>query len=204
VEAFDRADLIPGVSGLLKSVKVDIGDVVKKGQLLAEVEAPLLALGEKQAAGALKQAEGKIREAEALIAVAQAELQVAKGGVVLRQAEVDSAKANVNLQKAQLKRFKELLENKAIDVRIVDEKEAALAMGRGQAAFATAALENARGEVEVRQGKVVQAEATLLTARAAREGAEVALDKAKETLGLARVTAPFDGIVTQRNALGSV
>ena len=49
VEAFEWANLSPRVSGYLKTLTVDIGDTVKKGQLLAQVEAPELEAEAKKA-----------------------------------------------------------------------------------------------------------------------------------------------------------
>src|SRR5262249_36628701 len=40
IHAFDKAELYAKVSGYLVHQKVDIGDAVKKGDVLAEVEAP--------------------------------------------------------------------------------------------------------------------------------------------------------------------
>src|SRR6266568_1511138 len=79
-------------SGAVKRLNVDIGDRVKKGQVLAEIDAPLLALEEKQAAIAVQQARGQGREAEVRVAAARAELQAAKSAIVQRQAELEGAK----------------------------------------------------------------------------------------------------------------
>src|SRR5262249_27064769 len=123
VHAFARAELYPVVSGVLTKQTVDIGDRVKKDQILAEIDAPLLALEEKQAAIGVRQAEGLVREAEAGVVAAKAEAQVARAVVQQRQAEVDTARANVLYRQRQLERVKNLLANRSVDERVAQEKE---------------------------------------------------------------------------------
>src|SRR5262249_4252499 len=60
VEPWEREEVAAAVSGVVKGLAVDLGDRVRKGQVLAEVNAPLLVLGEKQAAAALLQARGLV------------------------------------------------------------------------------------------------------------------------------------------------
>jgi hypothetical protein len=75
-EAGRQAHLFPTATGVLKQVTADIGDRVKAGQLLAEIDAPALALDERQAVVAVEQAQGLLKEAEARVATAKAEVAV--------------------------------------------------------------------------------------------------------------------------------
>lgn len=68
-----EVDIHAKVAGYLKSINVDIGDRVKKGQLLATLEVPELA-------DELKQAEASIRESEAEIDRAKGDLERFKSG----------------------------------------------------------------------------------------------------------------------------
>ena len=68
VQAFNRAQLYAKVSGYLVRQKVDIGDPVKKGQVLAEVDAPELFKARDQARAAVDQARGKIKQMESCVA----------------------------------------------------------------------------------------------------------------------------------------
>src|SRR5262249_16743167 len=71
VHAFQSVDLYPATTGTLKNLAVDIGDRVKKGQLLAELDAPLLTLEEKQAEVAVRRARNHIQEGAAQVATAR-------------------------------------------------------------------------------------------------------------------------------------
>jgi multidrug efflux pump subunit AcrA (membrane-fusion protein) len=123
VEAFERVDLVPLVSGYLTSQAVDLGDRVQKGQALAGIASPGLEAGARQAAAAVKQARGRAREAEARVPVAQQAVLAARAAVVQRQAEVDGANAGLAARQAQLERFRKLAQEKSVDQKLVEEKE---------------------------------------------------------------------------------
>jgi RND family efflux transporter MFP subunit len=175
---------------------VDIGDKVKRGALLAEIDAPLLVLEEKQAAVAVRQAKGAMMEAEARSTTARAEVEVAEAVVHEKQAAHESARSAVTLNQEQLGRLRATGAAGRIDL---DEKARQVESARAQASAAEAALLNAKADVKVKQSKVAQAEAARETAQAGLEIAELAMQKARYSSSLTRLTAPFDGVITQRN-----
>ena len=77
VLAFDKADLYAKVSGYLIRQKVDIGDLVKKGEVLAEVDVPELFKSRDQARAALGQARAKVKLSEARVLTAEADREAA-------------------------------------------------------------------------------------------------------------------------------
>jgi RND family efflux transporter MFP subunit len=199
VLAFDESEIFAVVSGVLKGQTVDIGSRVKKGEVLAEIDAPLLVLEAKQAEAALKQAQGQVLEAEARWAAARAEVKVAKTLVRQRQAEVDNVKVALSSHQRKFERLKRLLATKSVDVATIDEQEGLVAAAQAQVGAADAGLANAGADVEVKEGKVKQAESALATTRANLEAVEVAVEKAQYSLSLAKITSPFDGVVTKRS-----
>jgi RND family efflux transporter MFP subunit len=201
VRAMGEAKIFARISGTLKNQFVDIGDRVKRGQVLAEIDAPLLVLEEKQAAVAIKQAKGLVQEAEGHSATTRAEVEVAKAVIREKEATLESAKASLASRHSQHQRMKDLQATKAIEERLVAEKALQLEAARAQVIAAEAALANARADVKVKDGKVAQADAALETARAGLEIAELGLEKVRYSLSLSRIVAPFDGVVTQRNYL---
>jgi RNA polymerase sigma factor (sigma-70 family) len=199
VEAFAKVDITAAVSGRLKAQAVDLGDVVKKGQLLAEIDAPLLDLEEKQATAAVQQARAAVHEAEARIAIARAGVGAAEHAVVQKEAEVEPARAALSFREQQLTRMEDLFKQKSIEERVVEERRDQMLAARGQASAAAAAVKTAQAELEIQKSKVVQAEAGLQTARADLDAAGVTLEKAQYTRGLARIVSPVDGVITRRN-----
>jgi RND family efflux transporter MFP subunit len=98
LEAFETADLYPKVSGYLAQVRVDIGDRVKAGQVLAVISLPET---EKQ----LAQAEATIASKRANLALAQITLQRQEGLLKIQataQQTYDEAKANANIAAADV------------------------------------------------------------------------------------------------------
>ena len=87
LEAFEQADLFAKVSGYLSDVRVDIGDHVKAGEVLAVIDVPEM--------------EQELAEAKAQLESKQSSLEVARR-------QLDHYKANVALQNALLKLREEL------------------------------------------------------------------------------------------------
>jgi RND family efflux transporter MFP subunit len=197
VQAFAVADLYPSVSGALKSLTVDIGDRVKKGQVLAQIDAPLLTLTEKEAVVAVQQARGKSLEAQARLATAKAELTGARSTVEAREGELKAIVSQKEEYKRRAAYMKPLMP--AISKDEYMATIAAYERSVFQTAAATGALARAKADVDVQHSKIAEAEASLLVSKANDQAAEVALEKARHMLGLTRITAPFDGVITQAN-----
>lgn len=148
---FARAD------GYMKTRLVDIGDRVKTGQLMAELETPEL--------------DQQINQARATLAQSQAALKEL-------QADIALSKANLNLAKATLDRWQHLADKGVVSRQDREEKQA---------------------DYEVKEAQTERAEASLATAQDTIRANEANLARLDELKGFARVTAPFDGLVTARN-----
>jgi multidrug efflux pump subunit AcrA (membrane-fusion protein) len=184
VEAFWSADQYAKSSGYVSDVKADIGDRVKKGQVLAVLDVPEL---DKELAAARATLVAKREMAKAAIAAteqAQTALDVAKRLAAGAQAEQ-------HLADATLKRQEELFADKAATEQQMDEVRAKTLV--------------ARATTGVAEAKIAAAEADLKAARAnqavAKANADVAAAEAERTEAMTaytRITAPFDGVVTRR------
>ena len=148
---FARAD------GYLKTRLVDIGDHVKTGQPMAELETPEL--------------DQQIAQARANLAQTQASLKEL-------QADIELARANLNLSRATAERWQRLAKKGVVSPQDLDEKTADLGVKQAQAERAVAALATAQENVRASQAS---------------------LRRLEEMKSFARVTAPFDGLVTARN-----
>ena len=67
--------------GLLKVQKVDIGSLVKEGDVLAEIDAPEYVQSRDQAKAEVEQAKAKLQLANAAVVRAQADVGAAEAGV---------------------------------------------------------------------------------------------------------------------------
>ena len=157
IEAFQETPLFPRISGYVKKWHPDLGDRVKKGDLLAELDVPEMVVAVKQKEAVIRQGEAQVKQAKAAVRAAQAQQARAK---------------------RQYDRLARVGESGALDRENVDETR----LG----------YEAAKAGLEKAKADVTAAEAHVDVAKADR-------DYAQAMLQYARLPAPFDGVVTQRN-----
>jgi len=129
LEAFEEADLFAKVSGYLSDVRVDIGDHVKAGQMLAVIDVP---------------------EMEQELAEAKAQLESKQSSLELARRQLDHYKANITLQNALLRRREELgAEGHFISDRTLDEVRAGAEIAKADLSVAEANRALAANQVDV-------------------------------------------------------
>jgi RND family efflux transporter MFP subunit len=187
------------IPGFLKQLLVDIGSRVKKGDVLVEIDAPLLVKDAEQAAVALQQTKGQYMEAKARVVTAEAELRAAEGRIKEIEVKLKSDKAHLAFRKRQLERYKQLLAARSIDTRLVDEQEDQHEAAVQAVAASEQALVSARSAIAVKESQIESAKAALTSAEASVRMAQIALDKARLKVDFTHIRANFDGVVTRRN-----
>ncbi len=198
-QASERQDVFAAVSGILKAQTVSLGSVVQKGQVLAEIDAPLLTLAVKQASLGVRQAEGQLREAEARLLAAKAEVQSAEATVEQRQSELASAESSYSFRKAALAQYRKLVESGNMPAHTMLQAETEAEASHAQAVAAKGAVQKAKSEVAVVLGRVHLAEAALMTTQAVVEDARLTRERAEYQLAQTRILAPMNGVITNRN-----
>jgi RND family efflux transporter MFP subunit len=117
---FARAD------GYLKSRKVDIGDRVKAGQLMADIETPELDQQMAQARATLAQSQAGLREL---------------------QSDITLSHANLNLAQVTLDRWQRLSTKGAVSKQDLDQRQADFEVKKAQTEHAEASLATAQETV---------------------------------------------------------
>src|SRR6476660_404052 len=141
LEAFEEADLFAKVSGYLSDVRVDIGDHVKAGQVLAVIDVP---------------------EMEQELAEAKAQLESKQSSLELARRQLDHYKANITLQNAVMRRREELgAEGHFISDRTLDEVRAGAEIAKADLSVAEANRALAANQVEVADATVEKIKALL-------------------------------------------
>ena len=199
VHAFESVQLYAGVSGYLKSLNVDIGDRVKKGQPLAQVDVPDLVKQAQRCAAALEQARARVIQMGARVVSAKADLEAARATVPQAEALAKSKAAELRFRQKQLERMRDLFASKSIDERLVDEKTEQRDAAREAEISAREGVSTAKAKVDSVAAQIKQAEADVTEAEAEVRVAQAELEKADVLVGFATVVAPFDGVITQRN-----
>ena len=199
VEAAEQTKLHTKIAGFVQKIHVDIGDRVKKGQVLAELSVPEIEAELRQKAALIAQAEAEVELARRGVQVAEAALVMAAAQTEEGEAGVKRARANLERWNTEFERLEKLWQNKVIDKQVLDEKrhqvEAARAglaeaEAKGQAIKATRDGSMAKREMSKAELKVT--EARLQVARADAQRVDTLLQYSK-------VSAPFDGVIARRN-----
>src|ERR1700738_3756565 len=129
LEAFEQADLFAKVSGYLSDVRVDIGDPVKAGQVLAVIEVP---------------------EMKQELAEAKAQFESKKSSLESARRQLDHNKADVALQNALAKDRDQLGEGRGfISDRTLDQVHANAEIAKADLGVAEANRALAANQVDV-------------------------------------------------------
>jgi multidrug efflux pump subunit AcrA (membrane-fusion protein) len=198
IEGFEQTPLAAKISGFVKKLHADIGDAVRKDQLLAELYVPEAEEELKQKDALVLQADAEVAVARRLLEGAEAALLRADANLQLAEAGRIRAEASFSRWRAESERARVLHRQGAIDQQSLDQvtdqyKSAEAALGESRAAIAAAKA--ARSESAAQRDKaaadVKVAEAKLGVARADRQ-------RTAAVLSYARITAPFDGVISKR------
>jgi HlyD family secretion protein len=198
VHYFEQADLYAKASGYLRAQVVDIGDTVKRGQVLAEVYDPERQQRVEQSAAQVAEARADVKQAEAVIRVAQAEVTAATALVGERKADVARYVALRSYRQKQYIRYVELAVSRAVDERAADEKQEDFESARAGEEVATAAVRTAEGQLAKAVAGLEKARADFDVALARQRVAEAGEAYARILAEYVDLVSPYDGIVTQR------
>jgi HlyD family secretion protein len=199
VIAFESAQLFAKISGYLKSQPVDIGSQVKRGEVLAEIDAPELFKDVDRAKAAVDEAKAEVQQAEARVLTAQALREAAAAAVKQAEADVDRTAATRSFREKQFARFKELYALKSIDARLVDEKLQETDAAQAAESAARAAVITCQANVSSAAAKIEEAKSDVVHTQAQVEVAQAALAKAQVYVAYTQIVSPYDGVVTRRN-----
>lgn len=133
VEAIQAASIYARTNGYIRSTLVGIGDRVKAGQLLAELDAP--------------ETEQELRQARATVVQWQAALKQ-------KRAALSQAKANLALAEVTLKRWKELVQQGVFAAQSGDEKQSAYDSAKASVEAAEADIGVAEANLAAQQANV--------------------------------------------------
>jgi HlyD family secretion protein len=200
IESFERTAIFPKLTAYIREWKADIGDKVKKDQPLASLFVPELVedYGTKKATVELD----KERVKRNLMAAS-----VAEGDVAAAQARVKEATAVLAKEQAEVARWDSEVTrlNRAVarDGARADD----LRVARNQLKASTAAREEAKAtvaeaeaDVLTKQAALAKAHIDVAVARAFLRVAESEERRLKAWLGYLTIGAPFDGVISARNA----
>jgi len=169
IEPLAKVEVKSKASGIVKQIFVDYGDVVKQGQVLAELDKEELS--------------ARVREARATWQASLAALEAAKASYERNQVEAQGP--DLPFLKASLDRARKLHDEGLIALSVLEDADKAYQMALNKQ---TAALSN----VSVTKAGVAQAQAQVAQAQAA-------LERAEEDLRNSTIVSPMNGLVLSRD-----
>jgi len=215
-------------SGTLSALYADFNSVVKKGQVVAQLD-PGVAKAQvdqsranlQQARASLQQSIASVTGSRAGVSDAQAKALAAKSTVQNNQSGVSGAQANVAVLKAQLDDAQSFLTQqqslmasgviakREVDVATTSYKTAEARYNQALAQLNQAELSaqsssgagiaQSQAQVQQSQAQVQQSQAQVEQAKAQVQQAEAALRLAEVNLAHTTITSPIDGVVVSRD-----
>jgi multidrug efflux pump subunit AcrA (membrane-fusion protein) len=171
IQPFLNVALHSRVAGYVDRMLVDRGSAVKEGELLVQLSAP---------------------EMKAQIAEYESKVQVAEGDRLQAEAKLASLGSTLTSLEATL------ASTQATYDRLKAASQTPGAISGNELDIALRSVEAQRASVEAQRGSIQAQRASLEALRNGKAAAEAALRAIKEMEGYLRVTAPFDGVVTER------
>ena len=200
IEAYERTSIYAKPTAYLKQWKVDIGDTVKKGDVLATLFVPELNEdhGTKKATVVLSQQ--RIDLAQEVVAVARADVKAAQAHLREARAILEKYQAEVDRWDAEVKRLQFEISQNTVAPQVLRESTDQLKSSTAARDRARATVKRAEAELRSRRATLAKAEVAVKVAEADLKVAESEERRLKAWVGYLTLTAPFPGVITARNA----
>lgn len=169
VEPIAKVEIKSKANGIIKELKVQIGDFVQAGQVLAELDKENL--------------EARVRETKAAFLGAESNLKAAQAQ--LEKNKVEAEGPDVPFAKRNFERAEKLLKDGVLPQQSFDDSRSAYELAVNRQSVA-------RAQFSVSEAKIAQAKAEVAQAQAA-------VDRSVEELNYATVRSPIRGVVLSRD-----
>ena len=191
--ADESSDIAPLVAGRVLATPVNLGDFVKQGQVVCELDHRDAQLHLDQARAVLDQATAALRQTQSRIGfTGQGTFDPARmPEAVAARASTESAQAQARQAAADAKRYENL-------VATGDVSRSAYERARTQQETADAQANAARQQYEAMLNGARQGWGAVENSQAMLEGARAQLAQAEKGLADTTIRAPFDGYITVR------
>jgi multidrug efflux pump subunit AcrA (membrane-fusion protein) len=191
--ADESSDIASAVAGQVIATPVNVGDFVKRGQTICELDHRDAQLKLDQAHAQLDEATAAVRQAQSRIGLnaSRAFDAGAVPEVAAAKASYDSAMAQARLAAADAKRYENL-------VKTGDVSRSAYEKARTQQETAEAQANAAKQQYEAALNGARQMNGAIESSQATLEGMRSAVSQAEKGVADTTIHAPFDGYVSAR------
>lgn len=169
IEPIAKVEIKSRANGIIKELKVEVGDFVRPGQVLAELDKENLS--------------ARVREAQAALMGAQANLNAAQAQLDKNRVEAEGP--DVPFAHRNFERAEKLYKEGVLPQQNYDDTRSALELALNRQNIA-------RSQLSVSEAKISQARAEVAQAQAA-------VDRTQEELDNATIRSPIEAIVLSRD-----
>src|SRR5262245_40951080 len=169
IEPITKVEIKSKANGIIKELKVQVGDLIEPGQVLAELDKENLA--------------ARVRELKAALIGAESNLKAAEGQ--LEKNRVEAEGPDVPFTKRNFERSERLLKEGVLPQQSYDDTRSAYEQALNRQNIAKAQL-------SVSEARVAQAKAEVAQAQAA-------VERSEEELNYATIRSPIRGMVLSRD-----
>jgi RND family efflux transporter MFP subunit len=198
IQAFEETPVFAKIAGYVKTWKVDIGDTVRKDQLLAELSVPEMNVELERKEALIVQADEEIDQARKAAVAAEAAFKSAEAHIKEAEAGQERAEADVKRTRSQSERLSRAGQGGVIDRESVDEIRLGYDAARAGLRQAEARVLTARTQRDEARAKWDKARADVRVAESSAGVARKDRDYVRANLEYTRLTAPYDGVVTDK------
>ena len=179
---------------------MDIGDKVKKGDVLATLFVPELVedFGTKKAT--VKLDEERVELARKMVEVADADVKAAEARLAEAKAILAKYQAEVDRWNTEVKRLTHEVNQGIVDPQILLESTNQWRSGLASRDAAKATITKAEAELLSKQATLAKAKVDVSVAQADLAVATSEAKRIEAWVGYLTLTAPFDGVIVARNA----
>ena len=200
VEAYERTSIYPKLTGYIEKWIVDIGDRVKKGDMLAKLFVPELDedFGTKKATVLLD--EQRILMMKKMVDVADADIKAAQARLEEAQSILGKYQSEADRWETEVKRLTREVSRGVVDPQILLESTNQYKSSLAARNAAKASIRTAEAEVISDEAKYAKARVDVAVAGADLAVAASEVRRIEAWVGYITLSAPFDGVIVARNA----
>lgn len=188
------------VNGVIEEILVNEGDRVTKGDLIAKIDVRDIQAQANQAQANLLQAQATVNSARSAYISAQSHKNQTEAQVQQAKGELQEEKAELEDAKRHQTRMKMLYENGAVSKSHLDEANTRLASSQARIQQIQANIQQTYSAVEQARSQMEQAQSSIEQAHAGVTQAQANWEQITANLDYGNVRAPFDGVITKKQA----
>jgi HlyD family secretion protein len=196
---YEQTPVFTKISGFVEAVHVDIGDRVKKDQVLVKLMMPEVVQDLKVREARVRQADADLIQSRQMVLAAKAAVDAAEAKIKEADAAIARAEADVQRWHKETIRANNLIGKGVYDEQTRDEMHNQLGASKAALDEARARASSARAALAEMSARWHKAEADVQVAEARLEVARADCAQWKAWLDYSELRAPFDGVVTLRS-----